>query len=635
MPGVFNNIRSFTNPNIYEYVRNLIHSIQGGGSGSGLKLDVNNNYDIEQKRLANVGDGVDASDAVTKQQMESGLSTKPNSTDVILVDGSTHMTGDLDLRGNDIIKVGEIDMNRKLIINMDTDENQDLCAVNMSTLKNVVDDAFEKDIDLQDNYNVKNSKQQSFADLSLNYDNLVSYNDVENIFLSRKKTFSMETALDMGNNTIFNVKNPTVADQGANKRYVDNLHSHTLLTDGTNKPTAHMNWNSKRITNLSDPVGNQDAATKEYVKNQKTETTQYVDVEVAKRLALSGGTMTGQIDMGGKRIINVGDPTSNKHAATKNYVDDEIFLAKKYSIISQSMKDEFRYLMEDVNESSSEERIRVDGIVDYANSPHEINKKAYDLKLTKMNDNNYVSRLGFNMYKLPKGEYSVCVEFFPVGVQTTSVNAVSSTVSVNKQTTVGNRSIIHIYKSVVTTPDYLMIDLHCKGSQTSAVKAQAYLIIYGVSGYHSDVSKSVYDRPYILESGKVVMQSNLDMNQHAIINSPSLKSSFVINGVYDRSIQQSFVKFSGEDQVILPTKCKLLRCNLKILHAFLSHSPITVRINNKTVTGTNTRKQSYNVNLDLLEDDTVKVQIIQTGTGLQSTIKLVDKCVVSLLFETT
>ena len=630
--GVLNDIDEYTNLNVSELIRFFNQYTQ---QGTGLKLDVNSNYDIQQKRLANVADGVDSDDAVTKQQMENALSTKPNSTDVILVDGSTHMTGDLDLRGNSIILPGEIDMNRKLITNMDTDENQDLCAVNMATLNKVVDEAFEKDIDLQDNYNVKNSKQQSFAYLSSNYDNLVSYDDVQNIFLSRKKTFAMETGLDMGNNTIFNVKNPTVADQGVNKRYVDGLHSHTLLTDGTNKPMANIDFNRKRITNLSDPVGNQDAATKEYVKNQKTETTQYVDVEVAKRLALSGGTMTGQIDMGGKKIVNVADPTANTNVATKNYVDDEIFLAKKYSIISQSMKDEFRYLMEDVNESSSEERIRVDGIVDFSNSSHEINKKAYDLKLTKMNDNNYISRLGFNMCKLPKGEFTVCVEFFPVGIQTTSVNAVSSTVSVNKQTTVSHRSIIHIYKSVVTTPDYLMIDLHCKGSPTSAVKAQAYLITYGVSGYHSDVSKSVYDRPYILESGKVVMQANLDMNQHAIINSPSLRSSFVINGVYNRSIQQSFVKFSGEDQVILPAKCKLIRCNLKILHTFSSYSPITVRINNKTVTGTNTRKQSYNVNLDLLEDDTVKVQIIQTGTGLQSTIKLVDKCVVSLLFETT
>ena len=583
MPGVFNNIGGYTNPNIFDYVRNLIHSMHGGGSGGGLKLDVNNNYGIEQKRLANVGDGVDASDAVTKQQMESGLSTKPNPTDVILVDGSTHMTGDLDLRGNSIIKVGEIDMNRKLITNMDTDENQDLCAVNMSTLNKVVDEAFEKDIDLQDNYNVKNSKQQSFAYLSSNYDNLVSYDDVQNIFLFRKKTFPMETGLDMGNNTINMSTLNKVVDEAFEKDI--DLQDNYNVKNSKQQSFAYLSSNYDNLVSYDDvqniflfrkktfpmetglDMGN-NTIFNVNVKYQKTETTQYVDAEDAKRLALSGGTMTGEIDMGGKKIVNVGDPVSNRNVATKNYVDDEVFLAKKFTIDSQTMKDEFRYLMEDVNESSSEERIRVDGIVDYANSPHEINKKAYDLKLTKLSDNNYISRLGFNMYKLPKGDYTICIEFFPVDVQTTSVNAVSSTLGVWNFTTVSHRTIIHIRKSVVTTPDYLMIDLHCKGSPTSASRAQAYLIIYGVSGFHPDVSKSVYDYPYILESGKVVMQANLDMNQHSIINSPSLRSSFVINGVYDRTINQSFVKFSGEDQVILPTKCKLIRCNLKIFILF-------------------------------------------------------------------
>ena len=38
MPGVFNNIGSFTNPNIFEYVRNLIHSIQGGRGGKWVEI---------------------------------------------------------------------------------------------------------------------------------------------------------------------------------------------------------------------------------------------------------------------------------------------------------------------------------------------------------------------------------------------------------------------------------------------------------------------------------------------------------------------------------------------------------------------------------------------------------------------
>ena len=143
--GVFNNIQRFTNVDISEYNRNFQRQIQ-----TGFKLDSNNNYDIQQKRLANVGEGVDNDDAVTKHQMEVGLSTKPDPTDVLLLDGRNHMTGDLDLRGNKIILPGEIDMDRKLITNLDTNENQDLSAVNMATLKNKVGPKAHKNyVDLQ------------------------------------------------------------------------------------------------------------------------------------------------------------------------------------------------------------------------------------------------------------------------------------------------------------------------------------------------------------------------------------------------------------------------------------------------------------------------------------------------------
>ena len=46
--GLFNNVGRYSD--IHEYIKNFKEQTQ-----SGLKLDVNNNYDIEGKRLANVG----------------------------------------------------------------------------------------------------------------------------------------------------------------------------------------------------------------------------------------------------------------------------------------------------------------------------------------------------------------------------------------------------------------------------------------------------------------------------------------------------------------------------------------------------------------------------------------------------
>ena len=58
-----------------------------GLKGIGYKLNDSGNCDIQNKKLTAVGEGVDNQDAVNKHQMEVGLSTKPNKTDVVLVNG--------------------------------------------------------------------------------------------------------------------------------------------------------------------------------------------------------------------------------------------------------------------------------------------------------------------------------------------------------------------------------------------------------------------------------------------------------------------------------------------------------------------------------------------------------------------
>jgi len=71
-----------------------------------------------------------------------------------------------------------------------------------------------------------------------------------------------------------------------------------------------------------------------------------------------------------------------------------------------SKKDVFRYLIEDVNESLTKYNIIVDGIIDLAASPQDINKKAYVFRMGKGTQNQFVSQLGFNVFVLPDREYT-------------------------------------------------------------------------------------------------------------------------------------------------------------------------------------------------------------------------------------
>ena len=210
-----------------------------GSPGVGFKLTDTGDYDMQNKKLVNVDEGDNNQDVVNKHQLDVGLQTKPNKTDVLLLDGTTHMVGDLDLRGNKIILPGEIDMDRKLITNLDTNENQDLSAVNMITLKNKVEPKADKDyVDFEitkqnaliNNTFVKKTGDQMNGDLILPHDSYpvqgntnkaVSYETQREIFLSRKESFPMETDINMNNNFIQNVATPTSSHQATNKGYCD------------------------------------------------------------------------------------------------------------------------------------------------------------------------------------------------------------------------------------------------------------------------------------------------------------------------------------------------------------------------------------------------------------------------------
>ena len=365
-------------------------------------------------------------------------------------------------------------MNRKLIKNLDVDENDDLSAANMVTLKKFSSSSSPStsgDIDLQEKFNVKNSKQQSFSHLSANYDNLVSFSDVKNIFLSRKEPFAMQTDLDMENHQIYNVKDPTVDDQGANMRFVN-----SQITQFAANPTlGETDLSGEKIVNLGEPKNDDDASTKKYVDatdkklrdqisqeviliqnalDGKVDVGNIIDMKgeritnlgnpqtftdaisanfvqnlLGNYLNTGGGTMSGSIDMGDNRIIGLTFPTAHTDATTKEYVD------QKFISPSGSMKNVFQYIMNDVSETSSEFGITVLGILDFPQSPHLLNKKAikFQMGLQTNDSTRYYSRLGLDFYKLPEGQYTLVVEFFHPTNSNIELNCLSTTINVNHQ----------------------------------------------------------------------------------------------------------------------------------------------------------------------------------------------------------
>ena len=260
--------------------------------------------------------------------------------------------------------------------------------------------------------------------------------------------------------------------------------------------------------------------------------------------------------MNKNKIINLPEPTEENDAVNMEFLDSKIDdlnkkITKNTITATSHPKDEFRYLMEDPLQSSSELDIVVTGIVDFQQSPHKINKKAYALKISKRSsDNMFLGRIGFNMFKIPEGEYTICVEFFPGKMDGVNVNAASAALTVNRQATKVfanySRSIIHMHKWEISPPEYLRLDLKWQGKADDASPtgsaANAHLIIYGVKEFQPDVESVVFDSPFTIENGAMVMETDLNLNGKRLLNY-NPKSKAVIFGQYTKGTRGQPEKF--------------------------------------------------------------------------------------------
>ena len=236
--------------------------------------------------------------------------------------------------------------------------------------------------------------------------------------------------------------------------------------------------------------------------------------------------------------------------------------------------------MEEVDESSSESGITETAIVDFPNSPHLYNKKAYAFKVAKDDTNLFAGRLGLNMFQLPEGEFTLCIEFFPAKMTGVSVNVVSASLNVGKQTTKKlpnySRSIVHLHKWRISPPEYIFLDLKWQGTAQDLSKKGAKLIVYGIAGSHDDVPSDVFDAPFAFEGGAMVMQTDLDLNGHKIGNS-NLKNNFMLIGRVRSSESGTNILFDNYfNDIVIPIRCKLIKAFSQILSKTSSFPQLTL-----------------------------------------------------------
>ena len=109
------------------------------------------------------------------------------------------------------------------------------------------------------------------------------------------------------------------------------------------------------------------------------------------------------------------------------------------------------------------------------------------------------------------------VEYFPHYMIDVSVDCLSTSLNVNKQIfkKFPNyvKNIAQIHKWQMATPCYLMIDLKMKGGAATPQSVDGWLIVYGITGTHNNVSSSVLDAVYTITNGDMLMQAPINMNR--------------------------------------------------------------------------------------------------------------------------
>ena len=239
--GIFNE-QSFDHP--------FARGIQGA-PGVGFSLTADGNYDMTGKKLTNVGEPDDNTDAATKKYVDDNSSGSPT---------TSRLTVDSNIDMKDTYR----------ILHLKAPSDADEAATKSYTDNNFLNlDGTKK---MTGNLDMDNNQILNLpAPAGPKQPTPLAFTDLK--YLHVAGTNKMTNNLNMDNKKIINLRIPTNDADAATKKYVDDNTaapdlSDYLEKDGTVTMTGNLNLGNNKIVNLSDPTTDQQAANRGWVRKQ-------------------------------------------------------------------------------------------------------------------------------------------------------------------------------------------------------------------------------------------------------------------------------------------------------------------------------------------------------------------------------
>ena len=514
--GIFNEHSS----NHYQFAKGL-----QGAPGVGFNLTSDGNYDMNGKKLTNVGEPTDYKDAASKKYVD------------------THSGG-----------------GKTSLITVDSN------------------------IDMKSQYSITKLKTPTDNDDAANKKYVDDSKIDGSVFLKLDGTRPMSGNLNMNNKLIYNIPNPTGSKQPIPLAYGDLAYLHV---NGSNMMTNHMNMNNKKITNLQTPTNNTDAATKKYVDDKSTnppDLSPFIkkdgSLPMTGNLNLNGNKIVNledpasDSDAANKKYVD--DHLHQSQVQPSHYKDEFAYLMASPTQWTDEIDNRISFYPRKIADLSTKR-----------GNFHNYNLKVLYTNIFKNFHGGYNFKMGLNFYRLKGGaDYTLCLEILNTDYQLWHKTQISVDDNTSQGLQLGNVSVKKLqhqftdsknqtqfmyyhrviinFKKLTTGSRFfihILVNIPNNGNDLSVYPIQftgVYIIAYGIMSKVSNIDPDkVYDyhKAFVIKPTQVVYNVDINANNKRILNialDRNQNSSaatvgmvkelipFTINHVYRRYFEQFY-----------------------------------------------------------------------------------------------